>query len=144
MDQKLETTTPNTTETNPSTPKFTTSFDLSQVLQPLEPSDQRTTEEKYRDKRTANNHRERLRVRDINQAFVDLSAEISRQTKAEPRTKLQTLQQAVELITFLENDIRERDLVNEVDLRRLEMEVQEILREESNDENDNFFDEIKK
>lgn len=68
-------------------------------------------DQKYRDKRTANNHRERLRVRDINQAFHDLGEECSKHIKSEKqKTKLSILHQAVQVIIGLENEIRERNL----------------------------------
>lgn len=60
-----------------------------------------------RDRRIANNQRERLRVRDINDAFKDLGRMVQMHLKSDkPQTKLVILQQAVQVILGLENEVR--------------------------------------
>ena len=64
-------------------------------------------------RRQANNARERLRVRDLNDAFKELGRMCSLHLKAKgdkPQTKLGILQQAVNVITSLESQVRERNL----------------------------------
>ena len=72
-------------------------------------------EAKYKEKRTANNHRERMRVKDINQAFKELGDEITKHMNSEkPKTKLVILHQAVQVILGLEEEIRNRNLTNKI------------------------------
>ena len=57
--------------------------------------------------RLANNARERLRVRDINEAFKELGRMCQMHTKSDkPQTKLTILQQAVQVIMTMELELR--------------------------------------
>ncbi|RWS26612.1 transcription factor 12-like isoform X4 [Leptotrombidium deliense] len=67
--------------------------------------------EREKERRQANNARERIRVRDINEAFKELGRMCMihlKQDKAQ--TKLNILHQAVEVITSLEHQVRERNM----------------------------------
>ncbi|XP_072134546.1 transcription factor 12 isoform X2 [Mobula birostris] len=65
--------------------------------------------ERERDRRMANNARERLRVRDINEAFKELGRMCQLHLKSEkPQTKLLILHQAVTVILNLEQQVRGR------------------------------------
>ncbi|XP_021366279.1 transcription factor 12-like isoform X3 [Mizuhopecten yessoensis] len=67
--------------------------------------------ERERVRRQANNARERVRVRDINEAFKELGTMVSLHTSSsQPLTKLMILQHAVNVITTLESQVRERNL----------------------------------
>ncbi|PIO16132.1 hypothetical protein AB205_0219290 [Aquarana catesbeiana] len=59
----------------------------------------------------SNNARERVRVRDINEAFKELGRMVQMHLKADKaQTKLIILQQAVQVIMSLEQQVRERNL----------------------------------
>ncbi|XP_028988947.1 transcription factor 3a isoform X2 [Betta splendens] len=67
--------------------------------------------EREKVRRLANNTRERLRVRDINEAFKELGRMCQLHLSYEkPQTKLIVLQQAVNVILNLEQQVRERNL----------------------------------
>ncbi|XP_067384815.1 transcription factor 3a isoform X2 [Channa argus] len=67
--------------------------------------------EREKVRRLANNTRERLRVRDINEAFKELGRMCQLHLSYEkPQTKLIILQQAVNIILNLEQQVRERNL----------------------------------
>ncbi|XP_036874233.1 transcription factor E2-alpha isoform X3 [Manis javanica] len=64
-----------------------------------------------RERRMANNARERVRVRDINEAFRELGRMCQLHLKSDKaQTKLLILQQAVQVILGLERQVRERNL----------------------------------
>lgn len=68
-------------------------------------------EERERQRRVANNARERLRVRDINEAFKELGRMTQMHLKQDkPQTKLSILQHAVNVIMNLEHQVRDRNL----------------------------------
>ncbi|XP_041436549.1 transcription factor 4 isoform X6 [Xenopus laevis] len=67
--------------------------------------------EREKERRMANNARERLRVRDINEAFKELGRMVQIHLKSDkPQTKLLILHQAVAVILNLEQQVRERNL----------------------------------
>ncbi|XP_069784777.1 transcription factor 12-like isoform X4 [Narcine bancroftii] len=67
--------------------------------------------ERERERRVANNARERLRVRDINEAFKELGRMCQLHLNNDkPQTKLLILHQAVSVILNLEQQVRERNL----------------------------------
>ncbi|XP_073705737.1 transcription factor E2-alpha-like isoform X3 [Garra rufa] len=68
-------------------------------------------EQRERERRMANNARERVRVRDINEAFRELGRMCQLHLKSDKaQTKLIILQQAVQVILGLERQVRERNL----------------------------------
>ncbi|KAK3095875.1 hypothetical protein FSP39_020185 [Pinctada imbricata] len=68
-----------------------------------------TKAERERMRRQANNARERIRVRDINDAFKELGQTVAlHNTNTQPLTKVMILQQAVNIIATLEQRVRVR------------------------------------
>ncbi|XP_055722591.1 transcription factor 3a isoform X2 [Salvelinus fontinalis] len=79
------------------------------------PSDDNLTaeekEKRERERRSANNVRERVRVRDINEAFRELGRMVQVHLRGDKaQTKLIILQQASQVIMGLEKQVRERNL----------------------------------
>jgi len=71
-------------------------------------------EKREKERRLANNARERLRVRDINEAFKELGRMCQMHTKSDkPQTKLTILQQAVQVIMTMELELRGKKIINE-------------------------------
>ncbi|CAF0953758.1 unnamed protein product [Didymodactylos carnosus] len=87
-------------------------------------------ERREKDRRAVNNARERLRVRDTNDAFEALGRMCSIHMRNDkPITKLGILQQAVNFITSLEQQVRERNLNHKAAcLRRREEEKEDLNR----------------
>lgn len=98
---------------------------VNQPLQPLPPSppgcsvvtvtDENLTaeekEQRERERRLANNARERVRVRDINEAFRELGRMVQVHLQSDKaQTKLVILQQAVQVILGLEKQVRGRSV----------------------------------
>lgn len=68
-------------------------------------------QEKEKERRWANNQRERVRIRDINDALKELGRICSTHQKSDkPMTKLGILNNAVDVIIALEQEVRERNL----------------------------------
>ena len=86
------------------------------------PPEQRIQRERIR--RCANNARERIRIRDINEALKELGSVCMTHLQSDkPQTKLGILNVAVEVIMDLEHLVRERNLNPKVScLRRREEE----------------------
>ncbi|CAL8137847.1 unnamed protein product [Orchesella dallaii] len=67
--------------------------------------------QRERERRMANNARERIRIRDINEALKELGRMCMQHLKSDkPQTKLGILNMAVEVIMQLEQQVRERNL----------------------------------
>ncbi|XP_062705867.1 protein daughterless isoform X6 [Aedes albopictus] len=70
-----------------------------------------TKDRKEKERRQANNARERIRIRDINEALKELGRMCMSHLKSDkPQTKLGILNMAVEVIMTLEQQVRERNL----------------------------------
>nr|XP_039256070.1 transcription factor 12-like isoform X1 [Styela clava] len=68
-------------------------------------------EKREKERRMANNARERLRVRDINEAFKELGKMVQiHMNNDKPQTKLTILHHAVQVILGLEHEVRDRNL----------------------------------
>ena len=68
---------------------------------------------KDKERRVSNNSRERIRIRDINEALTELGRVVmTLRPKAadKPQTKLAVLNMAVDVITHLEKKVRDRNL----------------------------------
>ena len=64
-------------------------------------------EKREKERRMANNARERLRVRDINEAFKELGHMVQiHMNQDKPQTKLTILHHAVQVILRLEHEVR--------------------------------------
>ncbi|KAK0175150.1 hypothetical protein PV327_008926 [Microctonus hyperodae] len=67
--------------------------------------------QREKERRQANNARERIRIRDINEALKELGRMCMTHLKTDkPQTKLGILNMAVEVIMTLEQQVRERNL----------------------------------
>ncbi|XP_034045791.1 transcription factor 12 isoform X3 [Thalassophryne amazonica] len=89
----------------------TSSYPISDSINEDEDLNPEQKAERERERRMANNARERLRVRDINEAFKELGRMCQLHLKSEkPQTKLLILHQAVAVILSLEQQVRERNL----------------------------------
>uniref|UniRef100_A0A7N8XH85 Transcription factor 12 n=1 Tax=Mastacembelus armatus TaxID=205130 RepID=A0A7N8XH85_9TELE len=95
-------------------PAFHCKYDISSASHSITEDEDLNPEQKAereRERRMANNARERLRVRDINEAFKELGRMCQLHLKSEkPQTKLLILHQAVAVILSLEQQVRERNL----------------------------------
>ncbi|XP_053498308.1 transcription factor 12-like isoform X3 [Ictalurus furcatus] len=94
----------------PETPSNDPANRTSSILEDEDLSPEQKAE-RERERRLANNARERLRVRDINEAFKELGRMCQLHLKSDkPQTKLLILHQAVAVILSLEQQVRERNL----------------------------------
>merc|ERR1712179_748443 len=69
--------------------------------------------QKDKDRRFSNNNRERMRIRDINEALTELGRicmSLKPKENEKPQTKLAILNMAVDVITHLEQRVRDKNL----------------------------------
>ncbi|KAM4866347.1 LOW QUALITY PROTEIN: transcription factor 4-like [Thomomys bottae] len=88
--------------------------DIKSITRSRSSTNEETAEQKAqqeKEQRMANNARECLRVRDINEAFKELGRMVQLHLKSnKPQTKLLLLHQAMAVILSLEQQVRERNL----------------------------------
>ena len=97
-------------------------------------TDSKDKERSDSDRRWANNQRERVRIRDINEALKELGRICASHQKSDkPMTKLGILNNAVDVIMTLEQQVRERNLNPKVAcLQRQETSSSAMLQNPSN------------
>merc|ERR1719209_2074079 len=97
-------------------------------------TDSKDKERSDSDRRWANNQRERVRIRDINEALKELGRICASHQKSDkPMTKLGILNNAVDVIMTLEQQVRERNLNPKVAcLQRQETSSSSMLQNPSN------------
>ena len=75
--------------------------------------DPETRAHKEGERRRTNNNRERIRIRDINESLTELGRVVMTlrpKTADKPQTKLAVLNMAVDMITHLEKQVREKNM----------------------------------
>ncbi|XP_067938619.1 helix-loop-helix protein hlh-2-like isoform X5 [Watersipora subatra] len=89
--------------------------------------------EREKQRRQANNARERIRVRDINEAFKELGRMCQSHLQTDkPQTKLTVLQHAVTIIQNLEKNVRDRNLNPKAACLKRREEEKEVANSEHN------------
>ncbi|XP_014662676.1 PREDICTED: transcription factor 12-like isoform X2 [Priapulus caudatus] len=110
-DMLLESTKNEATSTSAPAGSTTSSKKRSRSSNPEDDDPPVIKHEREKERRHANNARERVRVRDINSAFKELGRMVQMHlAEDKPQTKLGILHQAVSIITNLEQKVRERNL----------------------------------